>query len=328
MASERVRQVMDATVTALCARMEAGDLGSWRMPWHSVGNDLMRPRSVKGHAYSGGNRIALFLDAMVRGYSEGTWATYKQWREVGGQVRKGEHGTPIVVFSQRTREATVRFYVVRTVFNSAQQDGWTPPAVTEGLDEAQRIATAEAWTNRVIAGGDARVEHGGNRAYYRPRDDVIRLPHFNQFKDPVDFYTTSWHELTHWTAPRVGREARFERWGDDAYAGEELVAELGAAFCCADQGLAATPREDHAQYLTSWLRALRAEPARLWTAARAAEAAVIYLGDLAARVEGPEPGTPAPSTAVDDRAGSNRSGAAGALLDRLPATPDPPSLGI
>src|SRR5262245_53372881 len=104
MTSDRVRQVMNTTVTALCERMEAGGLGEWRMPWHTVGDDLLCPRSVKGHAYSGGNRLALAVEALVSGYGTGTWATYKQWREVGGQVRKREHGTPIMVFSQRTRE--------------------------------------------------------------------------------------------------------------------------------------------------------------------------------------------------------------------------------
>jgi antirestriction protein ArdC len=293
--NERVRQVMADTVAALCDRIEAGSVGDWRMPWHHVGAHIMAPRSVNGHRYQAGNRIALAMAAMTSGYSAGTWATYKQWREVGGQVQKGQHGTPIVVFSQRERNPepdeapsddtvdVVRFYKTITVFNVDQQQGWSPTAA-EGPDESQRIAAAETWTATVVRGGAVDVRHGGNRAYFSPTSDHVQLPTFQQFDTPVAYYSTLWHELTHWTGPRVDRAVKFTRWGDDAYAAEELVAELGAAFCCADRGLRATPRVDHAQYLAHWLRVLRADPARLWTAGKLAETAVEHLAACADRV--------------------------------------------
>jgi antirestriction protein ArdC len=169
--NERVRQAMADTVAALCDRIEAGSVGDWRMPWHHVGGDVMAPRSVKGHRYSGGNRVALAMAAMMSGYSAGTWATYKQWREVGGQVQTGQHGTPIVVFSQRERrpepdEASgdetvdvVRFYKTITVFNVDQQQGWSPTAA-QYLAHWLRVLRADParlWTAARLA--ETAVEH-------------------------------------------------------------------------------------------------------------------------------------------------------------------------
>src|SRR5258708_36842495 len=89
------------------------------------------------------------------------------------------------------------------------------------------------------------------RAYCSTSRDIIGMPRLEQFETAEAYYSTLWHEMTHWTGPRLGRELH-KAWGDEAYAAEELIAELGAAFLCADVGLAATPRRDHAQYLQHW----------------------------------------------------------------------------
>ena len=159
------------------------------------------------------------------------------------------------------------------VFNAAQVDGFTPPEVPS-LPTAERIAHAESF----FEGLGAEIRHGGNRAYYHPKDDYIQLPPFEAFRDAVAYYATLAHESVHLT----GHHSRLDRdlsgrFGDDAYAAEELIAELGAAFLCARLGLANEPRPDHAAYLSSWLRVLRSDERAIFTAASQAQAAVDWM---------------------------------------------------
>jgi len=160
-----------------------------------------------------------------------------------------------------------------TVFNASQVDGWEAPA---GMprDTPEAIADADAF----FAALGADVRYGGNKAGYAPVQDFITLPALAQFSTAVDFYATSAHEHAHWTghASRLGRDLS-NRFGDDRYAAEELVAELSSAMTCAHLGLSAVPRVDHAQYLASWLRVLRADPSALFTVASKAQAATDWL---------------------------------------------------
>ena len=118
------------------------------------------------------------------------------------------------------------------------------------------------------------VRHGGNRAYYAPDSDHIQMPPFQAFRENVSYYSTLAHEHTHWTAKahRCDRQLG-KRFGDNAYAAEELIAELGAAFTCAHLGLSTEPREDHAQYINSWLKVLKADKRAIFTAASKAQQA-------------------------------------------------------
>jgi antirestriction protein ArdC len=122
------------------------------------------------------------------------------------------------------------------------------------------------------------VRHGGNRAYYSPDADYIQMPPFGAFSQNVGYYSTLAHEHTHWTAKaeRCDRQLG-KRFGDNAYAAEELIAELGAAFVCAQLGLSTEPREDHAQYIQSWLRVLKADKRAIFTAASKAQQACDWL---------------------------------------------------
>jgi antirestriction protein ArdC len=170
-----------------------------------------------------------------------------------------------------------------SVFNAAQVDGYAPKAEPEStLNE--RMAHAEAF----FAGVGADVQHGGNRAYYSPSSDHIQMPPFQAFSESVPYYSTLAHEHTHWTASagRCDRELG-KRFGDNAYAAEELIAELGAAFACAHLGLSTEPRADHAQYLASWLKVLKADKRAIFTAASKAQQATDWLiqraGTLAER---------------------------------------------
>ena len=138
----------------------------------------------------------------------------------------------------------------------------------------ERIAQADAF----FASVGADVRHGGNQAFYAPASDHIQMPPFQAFRESAGYYSVLAHEHTHWTASasRCDRELG-KRFGDNAYAAEELIAELGAAFTCAHLGLSTEPREDHAQYIQSWLRVLKADSKAIFTAASKAQQATDWL---------------------------------------------------
>jgi antirestriction protein ArdC len=138
----------------------------------------------------------------------------------------------------------------------------------------ERIACSDAFFKAIAAD----VSHGGNRAYYAPATDQIQMPPFPAFDENVAYYSTLAHEHTHWTshASRCDRQLG-KRFGDMAYAAEELIAELGAAFTCAHLGLSTEPREDHAQYIHSWLKVLKADSRAIFTAASKAQQATDWM---------------------------------------------------
>ena len=252
----------------------------------------MPRNAVTGRPYRGINVLALWAAARAGGYGSGTWATYRQWRELGAQVRKGEQASPVVfwrVLDERGAEGAGdgqdggegdeagerRRLLARgySVFNAAQVEGYGAPALPV-LPEVERIAHAEAF----FAALGAAVEHSGARACYVPSRDVIRMPDFGLFRDAVAYYATLAHEATHWAGhpSRCARDLT-GRFGSEAYAAEELVAELGAAFLCADLQLAAEPRPDHAQYVASWLKVLRGDKRAIFTAAAKAQTAADWM---------------------------------------------------
>ena len=283
--------VYEGITDRVIAAIEAG-AGEWQMPWHRSG--VSRP--VNAHTknvYRGVNVVALWAAADAYSYSSGSWATYKQWRELDAQVRKGERASLIVFWKElerdveneetgeRERKKTL-FARASWVFNGDQVDGWAPPTAPErNLVEA--IDRAEAFT----AATGVAIRHGGERAYYRRSTDHVQMPDRERFtgsatSTPTEtFYATLLHELTHWT----GHESRLDRdlsgrFGNEAYAMEELVAELGAAFLCADLSITNTPRPDHAAYIANWLEVLKRDKRAIFTAARKASQATDYLARL------------------------------------------------
>ena len=272
----------------IAAAIEAG-AGEWRMPWHP-GADGMAPTLPVNAAtvkpYRGVNTVVLWAAAQAERYPSRIWATYRQWAELGAQVRKGERASPVVFWKISDKEEQddagegeedgrrsrvfARGY---SVFNAAQVDGYAAPALPM-LPEAERIGHAEAF----FAAIGADIRHGGARACYVPSLDQIRMPPFEAFRDPVAYYATLAHEATHLTGhpSRCARDLR-GRFGDEAYAAEELVAELGAAFVCADLALAPEPRPDHAAYVASWLKVLRGDKWAIFAAAAKAQQAADWM---------------------------------------------------
>lgn len=279
----------------LIRQIEAGASGDeWVMPWSGTRHGLP-VNAVTGAAYRGVNIINLWVGATERGYATNAWASYKQWAEKGAQVRKGEKGALVVYYGTTTTrdpsengdEATreIRFLKHSHVFNAAQVEGYQAPAI-ERPALASRIEAAEAF----VSNTGARIAYGHTRAAYAPSVDQIIMPDAERFKATAastateNFYSTLLHELTHWTGheKRCAREFG-KRFGDQAYAAEELVAELGAAFLCAQLGIAAEPRADHAHYLAHWLQLLKSDKKAIFTAASKASAAVDYLASCTAQ---------------------------------------------
>jgi antirestriction protein ArdC len=229
----------------------------------------------------------LWGEALANGYSTNEWLTYRQAQKEGGQVRKGESGSKICFFKIVERdveddagnEETKSFPVLRvwTVFNRDQIDGLEPLVVPEHLlTEEQRIEQAEAFVKNT----GATVEEGSPHAAYSPSKDRITMPDFGHFTSPERYYTTVLHELGHWT----GHPTRLERdmsgrFGDKAYAAEELVAELTSAFLSAELGLQADLK-DPTRYLKSWIRLLTDDKYAIFTASRKAQDAAEFLKDL------------------------------------------------
>ena len=151
-------------------------------------------------------------------------------------------------------------------------------AINTRLDTVQRIAHAESF----FAATGATIQHGGNQAFYTMAADRVQMPPFESFQDAESYYATLAHEVTHWTRhpKRLERDFGRKRFGDEGYAMEELVAELGAAFLCADLALTPEVREDHAGYLASWLTVLKNDKRAIFTAAAHAQRAAEYLHGL------------------------------------------------
>ena len=173
------------------------------------------------------------------------------------------------------------------------------------LDPVQRIERAEAF----FASTGTDIRHGGARAYYNIGADFVQMPAFEAFGDAESYYATLAHECTHWTRhdSRLAREFGRKRWGDSGYAMEELVAELGSAFLCADLDLTPEIREDHAAYIASWLRALKEDKKAVFVAASHAQRATDFLHGLQPKPEqGPEP--PDPSRACGPSPGLPMNG--------------------
>lgn len=289
--------VYDRVTSKILAAMKDG-VGNFRMPWHSPVMPASFPVNANTHAsYRGINVLSLWVDALTKEYSSGYWASYKQWQLLGAQVRKGERGS-LVVFYKRVEpdadnaadeEHPARaIFTSAHVFNVAQVDGWTPDTpIREPRFEPHEQVEA------FVQATGARVERGYALARYRHDMDCIEMPPPSWFlgsssSTPLQsYYAVLLHELTHWSgAPHRLNRAFGKRFGDQAYALEELVAELGAAFMCSAFGVANDPRPDHAQYLASWAKALEGDPRAIFTAASRAQEATQFLVDLAQASDG------------------------------------------
>ena len=232
-------------------------------------------------AYTGVNVLLLWHAAQERGFARNEWMTFNQARDIGAKVRKGSKGTMCIVFSMIERAAKndikggsdgddmVPMIKPFWLFNVADIDGLVERS-DSFLDEFQSVEEGEF----ILKSSGAHIEHGGNRAFYAQTADLIHLPQPQQFKRPADYCATALHELIHWTGHESRLSRNFsKRFGDEAYAFEELVAELGSAFVLAELNLVDHTIEDHARYMQSWLKVLKNDKTAIFTAAKHASAA-------------------------------------------------------
>jgi antirestriction protein ArdC len=258
----------DSVTAQIVAELEKG-AAPWVKPWKADGTADHNHVSKK--AYRGINRLLLGMSAMAQGFASPAWATYKQWQELGAQVSKGSKGTAIVFFkpvagkqNAETGEKETGYCVIRgyTVFNATQ----TNLPVSAPIVPENAFSPVEQ-CEQFIARTGALISHGGDAAFYAPSQDRIQLPNKASFNSVSSYYATAFHELTHWTGAksRLDRDLDKGRFGNPAYAFEELVAEMGAAFLSADHGIQGELR--HAGYIEHWLRACRADNKAIFKAA-------------------------------------------------------------
>lgn len=278
----------------IVADLEKG-VRPWMQPWHSgnAAGRVTRPLRHNGLPYSGMNVLLLWSEAMARGYGSAMWMTFKQAIELGGAVRKGETGTMVVFASRFTKTETdtsgqeqdreIPFLKAYTVFNVAQIDGLPDHYYGHAepvSDPVERIEHAD----RFFANTGAIIRHGGDRAYYAPASDHIQMPPFVTFRDAESYVGILSHEATHWTAAahRVNRDLSRYAKDKSERAREELIAELGSCFLCADLGIVPElePRPDHASYLGSWLKVLADDKKAIFSAAAHAQRAIAFLHGL------------------------------------------------
>jgi antirestriction protein ArdC len=295
------RDVYSRITNRIVADLEQG-VRPWMKPWsadHAAGR-VTRPVRHNGIPYKGINIVMLWAASVAKGYGCPFWLTFRQALELGGSVRKGEHGELVVYANRITRTETdekgeeqiheIPFLKGYTVFNAEQCDGlpahFTAKAEPPALPPLQRIERAD----RFFAATGAEICHGGTRAFYAEGPDYVQMPPFETFRDAESHAATLAHELTHWTKheTRLARDMGRIRWGDEGYAKEELVAELGAAFLCADLEITPEVREDHAAYIASWLKALKDDKRLIFSAAAHAQRAADYLHSLQPKEIGQE----------------------------------------
>lgn len=279
----------------IVADLEQG-VRPWMQPWrasNTVGR-VTRPIRHNGLPYSGMNVLLLWSEALARGFINPMWMTFKQALELGGAVRKGETGSMVVFASRFTKTETdaageefdreIPFLKAYSVFNVAQIDGLPDDYYGQKAEPVRDPIACIQHADRFFANTGAVIRHGGSQAYYAPLLDIIQMPPFESFRDAASYVAVLSHEATHWTAARHRIDRDLSRYAKDRSerAREELIAELGSCFLCADLGIAPElePRADHASYLDSWLKVLADDKRAIFSAAAHAQRAVAFLHGL------------------------------------------------
>lgn len=277
-------EIYNRVTQAIIDMLENKGKLSWSKSWEAF--DYIPLRS-SGQPYRGVNILSLWVEAEDKGYSSPYWFTFNQCKELKGNVKGGAKGYPIIYYRNITEEseddteelvAKPKFILkTYTVFNADQceglEDKYYHKADKYLLDNTRRDHSLDKYFHDT---GAKIVEAPGDKAFYTPSLDYIRMPIFSQFKDSESFYSVLAHEVIHWT----GHKTRLDRLepnakANDAY--EELIAELGNAFLCAELGISKQVRQDHGAYIQSWLEVLKNDNRLIFKASAAAQKAVTYV---------------------------------------------------
>ena len=261
-----------------------------KAPWTKAVGQGMPTNGATGAAYRGVNVLILWAEAADKSYGSNVWLTYKQAEAMGAQVRKGEKAVMCAFFSkvskaqensadQEEGEGGKSYLMCKPfwLFNLAQIDN-IPAALVAAPEAATPDFCPIEEAEQILAASGAQIRHGHDGAFYSPSKDQICMPNRERFIAEENYYATALHELTHWTGhtDRLARDFS-GRFGSEAYAFEELIAELGAAFLAGHVGFVDATLEGHAGYLQSWLKVLKADKNAIFTAASAATKAADFL---------------------------------------------------
>ncbi|VWX51041.1 ArdC family protein [Novosphingobium sp. 9U] len=281
------RHVAQEITDLIIRKLETG-VAPWQRPWRSLGASG-RPLCHQGSAYTGINAIYLWAIADTAGYRSPYWMTYRQAQELGGQVTRGERASTSVYFNSVKRSETdvatgeetnrvIRFMRSYAVFNADQIEGLPGYFYVHSDPVPPPPSEHQAAIDAFFSPIPIEIRHGGDRAYYSPTHDLVQLPLPGAFKSIDHYAGTKGHELAHATGHSTRLARTFgKRFGDDAYAMEELVADLTAGFVGAHLGLPNELIDNHASYLDHWLRVLRADKTAIISAASKAEQAFKWL---------------------------------------------------
>lgn len=281
--------IYTAITEKIVASLEQGSL-PWRKPWSAehMAQNVIRPLRWNNQAYTGVNVLVLWSTAAEKEYHSPYWMTFKQALALKGTIRKGEKATQVVYADKFTKEEpdekgqlqtkVIPFLKSYFVFNACQITGlsdsfYAKPEQTI-LNPETRIKELEEY----FAKTNANINIG-TQACYKSTSDQIEMPPFESFYDAASYYAVLGHEMTHWTKHKTRLDRDFGRlkWGDEGYAKEELVAELGSCFLAADLGFEPELRPDHAAYIQNWLEVLKNDKKFIFSAASHAQKAVEHL---------------------------------------------------
>lgn len=272
--------VYEQVTENIVSMLEKGSVPPWRKEWNGTSIDMPH-NAVTGHEYRGINIWNLLIKGWAKGYTTNQWATYKQWKDKGGQVLKGEKSTVAVFFKPLTKvddagnEYALHIARAFHVFNADQVDIDIP---TEKPRELDRDEIELAGISMQLV-NSLNVSFGKGQPSYSSSLDMVRMPEFSSFSNGGAYFSTMAHECSHATGHSSRLNRKFgKRFGDDAYAMEELVAELSAAYICAKYGIG-YDIEQHASYLQSWLKKLREDNKAIFTVAAAAQRAADHISD-------------------------------------------------
>ena len=272
------QQVTDKII----AELESGNIPSWVKNWSGeAGSDC---NVISKKTYSGINTIILGMS----GFKSPYWGTYKQWLSIGAKINKDQFNkyqsivfyAPVKTAKKQESEEQQVYKLMRyfRVYNAEQVTGFEAPAMP-----APKVFNDVASIEALTVKSGAQLQFGGDRAYYSPSQDFIAMPHKTQFNSEASYYATLLHELAHWS----GHKSRLDRdlsgrFGNEAYAAEELIAELSAAFLCARFSITGELR--HSSYIASWLRVLKNDNKAIFKAAALAQKSADYLAGFAGEV--------------------------------------------
>lgn len=286
------RDIHQQVTDTIIRQLEAGTV-PWQQPWKSDSSRILElPRNlVSEKHYRGINILLLWSAAIEKQFPSPEWASFKQWNARNESIRKGEKGSLIVYYDTVEKEVDgeikkIPFLKSSIVFNRCQLASYTPDDIQPEAPVQPLVERLET-VDRFVCNTKAIVEHDGSHACYVPTQDKILMPHPEAFRDTLTckategYYSTLLHELTHWSGnPKRLNRTKGKKFGDNDYAVEELTAELGAAFLCAEFGIGIAGKGNHAAYIAHWLEVLKSNKQCLFTAASEASKAVDYMQDL------------------------------------------------